>query len=185
MLELVSTARVPGVRAGEVLRFMLEPTDSSYRAWWPGVHRRFHVTAPSGRPDHLGDRVVLDELVGRRRLRLAATVVEVVAGRRVAWQLHAGLPLPLRLRLDLEDELVAGDVRSGGVRVRHTLQAGWTGPGRLVDPIFALCLSPRFAADLDDHVRTEFARLGPLLDGERVPPGRGSGSDCSWAPNHR
>ena len=166
MLEVVSTAVVPGARAREVVGFMLEPADSAYRSWWPGVHDRFHITARSGRSDHIGHRVVMDELVGPRRLRFAATVVEVVADRRVVWQLHRGVPLPVRLRLELEDD---PHRRGAGpsVRVRHTVQAGWAGPGRILDPLFRLYLSRRFAADLDEHVRTEFARLGVLLSGER------------------
>jgi len=32
---------VPGARAREVVGFMLEPADSAYRSWWPGVHDRF------------------------------------------------------------------------------------------------------------------------------------------------
>lgn len=168
MLEVVSTAVVPGARADEVLRFMLEPTDSAYRSWWPGVHDRFHITVRSRRPDHVGDRVVMDELVGRRRLRFAGEVVEVVADRRVVWQLHQGVPLPVRLSLDLQDD---PDRRGEDpcVRVRHTVQAGWAGAGRILDPIFGLYLSRRFAADLDEHVRTEFTRLGAVLSGERSP----------------
>jgi hypothetical protein len=166
VLELLSTAVVPGARAGEVLRFMLEPTDSAYRSWWPGVHDRFHVTFRSRRPDHVGDRVLMDERVGRRRLRFSGKVVEVVADRRVVWQLQQGVPLPVRLRLDLEDAAARSD-EAPFVRVRHTVQAGWAGPGRVADPLFGLYLSRRFAADLDEHVRTEFARLGVVLSGGR------------------
>lgn len=167
MLEVVTTAVVPGARAGAVLRFMLEPTDCAYRSWWPGVHERFHITARSGRADHVGDRVVMDELVGRRRLRFSGRVVEVVADRRVVWQLRRGVWLPVRLRLELQDD----PGRSGEVisaRVRHTVQAGWAGRGRLLDPLFRLFLSGRFATDLDGHVRTEFARLGAVLSEKRT-----------------
>jgi hypothetical protein len=167
MLEVVSTAVVPGARAGEVLRFMLEPTDPAYRSWWPGAHDRFHITARSGRADHVGDRVAMDELVGRRRVRSSCRVVEVVADRQVVWQLHQGVRLPVRLRLDLEDDPGrSGEV--GSVRVRHKVQAGWAGPGRILDPLFGLYLSRRFATDLDEHVCTEFARLGGFLSGERA-----------------
>jgi hypothetical protein len=166
VLELVSTAVVPGARAAEVLRFLLEPTDSAYRSWWPGVHDRLHITVRSGRADHVGDRVLMDELVGRRRLRFAGRVVEVVADRRVVWQLHQGVPLPVRLRLDLEDDPARGG-ECPSVRVRHTVRAGWAGSGRIADPLFRLYLSSRFAADLDEHVRTEFARLGAVLRGGR------------------
>jgi hypothetical protein len=159
---------VPGARAGEVLRFLLEPTDSAYQSWWPGVHDRFHITAASGRTDHVGDRVVMDELVGLRRLRFSATGVKVVADQPVVWQLRWGVPLPVRLRLDLRDDADPGGDRPC-VRVRHTLEAGWAGPGRVLDPFLRLYLSRQFAADLDDHVRTEFARLGSLLSGKRSP----------------
>ena len=127
MLEVVSAAVVPGARACEVLRFLLEPTDSAYRSWWPGVHDRFHVTAGSGRADHVGDRVVMDELVGRRWLRFGATVVKMVADQQVVWRFHLGVPLPVRLRLDLHDDPDRGG-DSPCVRVRHTLRAGWAGP---------------------------------------------------------
>jgi hypothetical protein len=81
VLELVSTAVVPGARAGEVLRFMLEPTDSAYRSWWPGVHDRFHNTNRSRRSDHVGDRVLMDERVGRRRLDAPALGAVLSGGR--------------------------------------------------------------------------------------------------------
>jgi hypothetical protein len=166
VLEVVSTAVVPGACADEVVRFMLEPTDVAYRSWWPGVHDRFHITAPSGRVDHVGDRVVMDEMVGRRRLRFAAAVVEVVAARRVVWRLGWGVPLPVRLRLDLQDD-PGGSGTGPCVRVRHTVQAGWAGPARVLDPLFELYLSRQFTADLDEHVHSEFARLGAVLSGER------------------
>ena len=122
MLEVVSAAVVPGARASEVLPFLLEPTDSAYRFWWPGVHDRFHVTAGSGRADHVGDRVVMDEMVGRRRLRFSATVVKVAADQ-IVWRFHLGVPLPVRLRLDLQDDPDLGG-NSPCLRVRHTVQAG-------------------------------------------------------------
>jgi hypothetical protein len=168
VFEVVSEAVVPGVRAAQVVDFMLEPTDEAYRVWWPGVHDRFHITAAGGRADHVGDRVVLDELVGPRRLRMAGRVVEVVPARRVVWQLHKGVPLPVRLVLELEDQAPTGGAEQL-VRVRHTVRAGWPCLGRVFDPLFRLYFSRRFAADLDAHVRTEFTRLGTVLRARRSP----------------
>lgn len=50
-----------------------------------------------------------------------------------------------------------------GVLLRHTIAAGWAGPGRLLDPIWRLYLSDSFAADMDEHAHTEFRRLRDLL----------------------
>ena len=40
-----------------------------------------------------------------------------------------------------------------------------SGVGRLLDPILRLYLSPRFAAELDEHIHTEFPRLRDYLHG--------------------
>jgi hypothetical protein len=53
------------------------------------------------------------------------------------------------LTLELSDQ-------DGGVDIRHTITAGWAGPWRLPDTLFRLYFSPRFAAVMDEHVRTEF-----------------------------
>ena len=78
------------------------------------------------------------------------------------WRFRKVVTLPARLSLEftpLQD----------GVSVRHTITAGWPGVGRLLDPLLRLYFSPRFTADLDAHVRTEF----PLLR-DYLRPGSGS-----------
>ena len=64
--------------------------------------------------------------------------------------------LRVRLSLDRAD----GD---GGVEITHTTQAGYRGPGRLLDPVLKLYFSNAFAHGLDEHVKTEFPRLRDLL----------------------
>jgi hypothetical protein len=49
------------------------------------------------------------------------------------------------------------------VAVRHIVRAGFKGVGRILDPLFQLYFSRRFAAELDKHVRDEFPRLRDLL----------------------
>jgi hypothetical protein len=98
----------------------------------------------------------MDEFVGHRRVRMTGEVVRAVPGRRIVWQLRAGVRLPVRLSLDL-------DTGAGGVDLRHTITAGWTGPGRLLDPVFRCYLTRGFAAAMDAHVHTEFPRLRDLL----------------------
>jgi hypothetical protein len=154
MLHLESSVLVDGITGREITEFLLSPTDERYRAWWPGTHLQFHVVA--SRPDHVGDVVWMDEYVGSRRLRMTGVVVEAEPGRTIVWQLKRWVRLPAVLRLDLVDQ-------GGGCLVRHRTQVGSRGIGRIFDPLLRLYVSPRFAAELDEHVRTEFPRLRDLL----------------------
>lgn len=157
MLTIESRVEVAGLRGAEVTDFLLNPTDAGYRAWWPGVHRQFHRVAPGG-ADHVGDVVVMDEIVGTRRVRMSAVVEKVDPGRRIVWRLAKGVRLPVWLTLALDDQV-------DGVRIRHTITAGWSGAGRLLDPLLRLYFSPRFAVAMDCHVRAEFPRLRDHLHG--------------------
>ena len=104
----------------------------------------------------MGDVVRMDEYVGRRRLRLSAVVVEAEPGRRIVWWFGRRVHLPARLRLELTDRPGAASCATRG---------GFGGFGRVLDPLLRLYLSPRFAADLDRHVHTEFPKLRDLVHG--------------------
>jgi hypothetical protein len=160
VLVVESRVEVHGVSAAEITDFMLTCTDRRYQEWWPGTHLRMHVATP-GRADHVGDVVQMDEYVGTRRIRLAGVVVEAVPGERIVWQLRKGIRLPVRLALDLSPA-------AGGVAIRHTITAGWPGPGRILDPLLRLWFSARFRRDMDSHVHAEFRRLAALLAGGRL-----------------
>ena len=164
MLTVRSQVLVEGITGSEITEFLLHPTDDRYRAWWPGTHLHFHVVSAS--PGHVGDVVWMDEYVGGRRLRMAGVVDAVEPGRRIVWQLKRWVRLPARLRLELTDE-------HGGCLVRHTVEAGYQGLGRILDPFLRLYVTPRFAAALDEHVRTEFPKLRDLL--------RGAATACATA----
>ncbi|MGB8380978.1 MAG: hypothetical protein WCG47_06935 [Dermatophilaceae bacterium] len=151
MLTVESRMQVTGLSGREVTDFLLNPTDAAYQAWWPGTHLRFHRRKPGG-PDHVGDVVFMDELVGSRRLRMSGVVESAEPGTAIVWRLRTGIRLPVRLALALTDQV-------DGVAIRHTITAGWTGPGRLLDPLLRLYFSPRFAAAMDIHAHTEFSRL--------------------------
>ena len=47
--------------------------------------------------------------------------------------------------------------------IRHTITAGWDGPGRLLDLLWLMYFSPRFATMMDQHVHTEFPWMRDLL----------------------
>jgi hypothetical protein len=154
MIIIESSVLVDAVTGSEITEFLLNPTDDRYQAWWPGTHLQFHVVAAT--PEHLGETVWMDEFVGSRRLRMTGIVVEVEPGRRIVWQLKRWIRLPAWLRLELADQ-------ADGCLVRHTVQVGYRGLARVLDPILRLYVSRRFAAELDEHVRTEFPKLGGRL----------------------
>lgn len=53
--------------------------------------------------------------------------------------------------------------QADGCLVRHSVEVGYRGIRRVLDPLLRLYVSQRFAADLDEHVRTEFPKLRDLL----------------------
>ena len=154
MLTLQTRIYVGGLRGRDVFDFLLNCTDEQYRRWWPGIHLRFHTL--ERRAGHVGNRVVMDEYVGRHRLRLTGVVREAVPGSTIVWQLGKGVLLPVRLRLDLTDD-------GAGVTITHTVRAGVRGLGAVLDPLLRLYFTEALARDLDAHVRAEFPKLRASL----------------------
>lgn len=158
MLVFESRVDVGGLTGRDVTDFMLACTDEQYRSWWPGTHLQLHAQWRGA--GGVGDVMVMDEFVGRRRLRLRGVVEAVEPGSRLVWRFRKVVRLPARLSLELT-------AVPGGVSVRHTITAGWTGIGRVLDPLLRLYFTPRFRADLDAHVRTEFPLLRDFLRARR------------------
>jgi hypothetical protein len=108
-------------------------------------------------PDHTGDVVLMDEYIGSRRVRMVGDVIEAVPGRKIVWQLRLRrLRLPVQLTLALT-------TYETDVRLRHTITAGWSGHGRVLDPLWRLYFSRSFAGAMDRHVHTEFPLMRVLL----------------------
>ena len=154
MLTLQTSLRVDGIAGTEIFEFLVNPTDEAYRRWWPGTHLHFHLLERHAK--HVGDIVYMDEYVGRRRLRMRGIVIEADPGRRLVWQMKKAIRLPVRLELELRDY-------AGGVAITHTTRAGLRGAGQVLDPLFRIYFSDRFARDLDEHVKAEFPLLRNLL----------------------
>lgn len=154
MLTIQSTIFVAGITGREISDFLLNCTDERYRGWWLGTHLQLHVLARGN--DHVGDVVFMDEYIGKRRVRMTGVVVEAVPGKKLVWRLRKGVRLPVWLALELTDH-------DGGVRLRHTIRAGLSGVGRVLDPLFRFYFSRGFAAAMDEHVRTEFPLLRDRL----------------------
>ncbi len=154
MLTLCSKTHVAGLRGRDIIDFFLHCDDATYQRWWPGTHLHFRTIERHA--NDAGNVVYFDELVGRRRLKLHGVVTEIVPGKRLVWQLGATVRLPGRLILELDDD-------SAGVHVTHTLEAGFAGAGRVLDPVLRLYLDREFEREMDAHMHTEFEKLGELM----------------------
>jgi hypothetical protein len=154
MIELATTVTVKGISGKAVSKFMLHCTDADYQKWWPGTHLAFHTTKRF--PDDLGNHVVFDEYVGKRRIKLQGVVVELIPEKRIVWQMTKVIRLPAWLILEFNDT-------AEGVRITHMLKAGFDGIGRLLDPLLRIALSRDFERDLQEHARIEFHKLAEML----------------------
>ncbi len=154
MITLRTQIALPGVTGIEITNFFLNCTDAEYQRWWPGTHLSFHtIKRASG---EVGSLVVMDEFIGKRRVRAKGLVREVEPGKRLVWQLRKLIRLPVWLTLECVE-------RGDELQLTHTLEAGFHGIGRVFDPLLRLYLSERFAKALDEHVRTEFPKLCDML----------------------
>lgn len=154
MITIQSQVHVEPGSCQALYNFMINPTDAAYQNWWPGTHLEFHNLRSV--PGHIGNLIYMDEYVGQRRLRMAAVVTEAEPGRKITWRFQKFMRLPIWLCLELEE---AG----AGVVLTHTLKAGFTGAGQILDVFFRLYLSEAFARAMDEHAHIEFPRLGQLL----------------------
>lgn len=97
MIRLQTDIRIPGLYGREVTDFLLNCDDSSYQAWWPGVHPQFHtVRRLSG---DVGNVVYMDEYIGRFRLKFHAVVIAAVPGTEVACQFVRGVAVARKAHL--------------------------------------------------------------------------------------
>lgn len=157
MITIESELFVKDITGKEIFDFLLDATDERYRRWWPGTHLSLH--ALERHEDHVGDIFYMDEYVGKRRVRMKGIVVEAERGRKIVWRFKGWqILLPVRLTLELAD-------RDGGVALRHTIRAGFEGFGAILDPLFRIYFSPRFASAMDEHAHIEFPMLRDLLTG--------------------
>lgn len=155
MLSITTSLRVDRLSGLDVTGFLSTCDDERYRQWWPGTHLQLHTV--QGEPGQVGSLVFMDEYIGDERHRMTGEVMQISPGKKIVWQVRWWrLRLPVRLVLDLQDD-------DDGVRINHSIHAGYAGIGRILDPLFRSWFSPAFQAAMDAHVRTEFPKLRDLL----------------------
>ena len=154
MLSIKTEVDVHGTTPRAILEFMLNCTDEDYQRWWPGEHLAFHTLKRY--PGDIGNLVYFDECVGERRIKFQGIVTEVIPSARVVWQMKMGLKLPVWLILECVDTPEC-------VRIVHTLNAGFSGVGKIFDPLLRIFISRNFERDLELHAKTEFPKLAEIL----------------------
>jgi hypothetical protein len=154
MLTLQTILDVKGLSGRQVTDFLLNCDDERYQKWWEGTHLQFHTIKRC--PNNIGNVVYMDEYVGQRRLKMQAIVIKAAPGKEVVWQMKKGFRLPAWLALTVDDI-------KGGVRIKHTITAGFKGIGKILDPLFGLYLSKEFEKAVDEHARIEFPKLREMV----------------------
>ena len=154
MITLHSEVSVQGIRGDEFLNFMLNCTDADYQEWWPDVHLAFH--AIQRYPNEIGNIVYFDEFIGTTRLKFKGVVKEYIPGRKITWQMIRGVRLPTWLEIECKQP-------TDDLHIVHTLKAGFSGLGKIFDPLIRVYLSENFCVELNDHAQTEFPMLVKLL----------------------
>ena len=154
MIILRTKVVVKNVTGKSITDFMLNCTDEAYQRWWKGMHFAFHTIKRL--PGDIGNIVYFDELVGTKRLKFTAKVIEIIPGRKLVWQMTQGVKLPGWLILEFSDTL-------DGLEILHTLKIGYQGLGRIFDPLIRLFLSNDFEKALAQHAQIEFTKLAEIL----------------------
>ncbi|MGZ5917305.1 MAG: hypothetical protein ACXWJ4_08280 [Methyloceanibacter sp.] len=99
----------------------------------------------------------MDEMIGLKRVKVKCELVELLPGHKLVWQLRRPLfRLPIKLIFRLEDD-------ETGVHIEHSLEVGYSESRAFLDSLFRPFFPAGFAADKDEHVRTEFPKLKALL----------------------
>jgi hypothetical protein len=145
---------VKGLSGKSISNFMLNCTDQDYQDWWTGTHLAFHTIKRF--PNDLGNLVYFDEYVGKRRLRFQGIVIKNTPGKEIVWQMKKGIKIPAWLALVFKDN-------DQGVQITHTVKAGFSGIGRILDPFLRLYFTTDFEKELDEHAHIEFTKLAKIL----------------------
>ncbi|MDR0957798.1 MAG: hypothetical protein LBM16_01115 [Clostridiales bacterium] len=157
MIKHIVELIVPNATSEQFYDFMINPIDHQYRQWWDGEHLSFHIVK-SGKENHLGDIVFMDEHIGaNRRLTFFAVVTGANRPNQIVWQMKKfGLRLPAYVELNLTD-------LDNGILLKHELRIGFLGIGKLLDPIFRIYFNRSFQKSLKEHCEIEWYRLAEYL----------------------
>lgn len=154
MITFRTITQLQGLSADHLSDFMIDCNDEDYQRWWPENHLHFHTIVH--RPGEIGNIVFFDEYVGKTRLRTEAVVRRYERGKLIEWQMKRLISLPVRIILSIR-------ALPSGLEIDHVVAIGYNGIPAILDPFIRLLVPKGLESELDDHVRTEFGKLGPVL----------------------
>ena len=98
----------------------------------------------------------MDEYIGKMRLKMKGVVLKAIPGKKIVCQMIKFIKLPILLSFEMKD--IKNDVQ-----LIHTINFGYKGIGKILDPLFKLFIPNNFAKEMDKHVKTEFPKLRDVL----------------------
>ncbi len=159
MIILKTEINVNNTTGKAISEYFLNCTDEKYQKWWEGTHLSFHTL--ERHPNDLGNLVIFDEYVGRRRLKFTGKIIEIIPGKKLVWQMKKVISLPGWLTLEFDDTDV-------GVKITHTLAVGLEGIGRVFDPLLKNYFSKKFEKEMEHHAQIEFQKLAKILSNSPI-----------------
>lgn len=163
MIKLLTVQHVAGLTAQQAYDFLLDFETWDYQAWWPDTHLQ---AKPLRRcPGHVGNRTFVDQWIGRYRLKMVEEITALDPQKKISIRVCRLGGLPIRMSYEFAED-------DRGVTITYTTLAGFTGPLRILNPLFRVYFTRGFAAALDMHLKEEFLRLASLLNGNDEAAGK-------------
>lgn len=153
MIIFKTEVEVGGLTGKEIYNFLINCTTEEYQRWWKGTHLIFQTLKRY--PDNIGNVILMDEYIGKYRLKLKALVVKAIPSVEIIWQVKKIVKIPVWLSVSFEEV-------ESGVRVIHKITAGFKGT-RIFDVIFRIFLSADFEKAMYEHAKIEFPKLKDIL----------------------
>ncbi len=154
MFEIRTEIELIGLKANKICDFLINCTDDSYQRWWPGTHLVYHTIKFN--PQIVGNIVVFDEYIGKYRFKSKGIITKYVPEREIILQIEKIIRLPIWLQITFTDTIQ-------GVKINHSIHAGFKGMGKMFDFIFRLFLSKEFEKEMDNHAKYEFEKLRNVI----------------------
>lgn len=155
MIIIKSEIILKGVKGKDISDFLINCTDKDYQNWWSGTHLSYH-TIKQQHLKYIGNIIFCDEYIGKYRFISKGLIIKYIAGKEIIWQMLRIIKLPVWLTIRFEDI-------SEGVKITHTIAAGYKRIGRILDVIFKMYLSNAFKKEMKKHFYIEFNKLRDIL----------------------
>ena len=154
MFVLHTNVYIKKLKSKSICKFLINCTDDLYQKWWPGTHFVFHTLKSYS--NIIGNIVIFDEYIGKSRIKTKAKIIKYIPEKEIIWQMIKLIKLPIFVRIKLSDT-------NNGVKIKHSIYAGFKGISSIFDFIFRLFLSKKFVKELDNHVKYEFNKLKDVI----------------------